>query len=167
VTTAVIWIAAFFILVIVELNTLEFTCLSIGLGCLLAATASWLGLGFAWQCGIAALGGGLGLGLLAPAMRRRLLPADMRTGNDLIIGAAAEVVEAIAPPLEGKIKLDGVLWQAISDRPLAIGTHVYVTDLQGAKLTVISRGELEETRALPLARPGEEIARPESQRELP
>lgn len=142
-TLTVIWIAAFFILAVLETYTLEFTSLSIAFGCLLAGTAAWIGLPVAAQLLIAAVGSGAGVALIAPTMRKRMLPGDSRTGTDLIVGSQAEVIEAIHPPAQGKVKLDGVIWQAEADRPIEAGTHVLVTELQGARLTVIARQELQ------------------------
>lgn len=159
----IIWMIAFAVLVLVELQTLEFTCLNLALGCLIAAAVAWMGATPAIQIGVAAVSGGLGVALLAPQMRRKLLPADMRTGNDLLIGATAEVIEPITPPAEGKVKLNGVAWQALSDRPIAAGTFVYVTELHGAKLTVMALRELDSTTSsAPMAEP---LEQPESPRE--
>ena len=126
------------------LNTLEFTCLNLALGCLLAATTAWIGLPLAAQFLVAVVAGGAGVALLAPVMRKRVLPAS--SNENPIVGAEAIVIETISPPNEGKVKLNGVIWQAVSDRAIADGTHVYVTELSGAKLTVMARRELESPR---------------------
>lgn len=142
-TLTVIWMLAFVALVVIETYTLEFTCLSIALGCLLAGTVAWLGLPIGLQLVVAAIGSGAGVALVAPALRRRVLPLDVRTGTDLVVGSQAEVIEAIHPPAQGKVKLDGVIWQAEADHPIEVGTHVLVTELSGARLTVIANPQLE------------------------
>lgn len=162
---AILWMVAFAVLVLIELQTMEFTCLSLAMGCLLAASGAWLGLGVGLQILIAALGGGGCVLLLAPALRRRVLPQDTRTGNDLLVGADAVVVEAIQPPNEGKVKLDGVVWQAVSDRPIPEGAHVFVMELQGAKLAVMAKNEIEAGRRASAEPEG--VQRPEAQREHP
>jgi membrane protein implicated in regulation of membrane protease activity len=165
VTLTVIWMIAFVALVVIETYTLEFTCLSIALGCLLAGTAAWLGLPVAAQLLIAAAGSASGVILIAPALRRKVLPHDVRTGTDLIVGSQAEVVEAIYPPAQGKVKLEGVIWQAEADRPLEVGTHVLVTELQGARLTVMARPDLEPPRPQPAAQQ-DEIQRTQARQDL-
>jgi membrane protein implicated in regulation of membrane protease activity len=141
--TAIIWMIAFAALVLVETFTLEFTSLSIAFGCLLAATAAWVGLGPAFQFGLMITGTVVGIAAIAPVLRKRALPAPTLTGVDSIVGAQALVTEAIRPPHQGKVKLDGVVWQAVSDHPIEEGTLVLVTELKGAQLEVIARGELE------------------------
>lgn len=141
--SAIIWMIAFAALVIVETFTLEFTSLSIALGCLLAATAAWMGLGPAFQFGLLIAGTTVGMAAIAPVLRRRALPDLHATGTDAIVGSQALVTEAIQPPHQGKVKLDGVVWQAVSDQPIEAGTLVLVTELKGAQLEVIARGELE------------------------
>lgn len=164
-TLTVIWMIAFVALVVIETYTLEFTCLSIALGCLLAGTVAWLGLPIGLQLLVAAAGSAAGVALVAPALRRRVLPADIRTGTELIVGSHAEVIEAIAPPAQGKVKLDGVIWQAESDRPLAVGAQVLVTELSGACLTVMARPDLEPPR--PQAAPQQEdVQRSQARQDL-
>ncbi|MDB5097336.1 MAG: putative integral rane protein [Cyanobacteria bacterium RYN_339] len=164
-TLTVIWMILFVALVVIETYTLEFTCLSIAFGCLLAGTAAWLALPIGAQLLIAAIGSASGVALIAPVLRKRVLPQDSRTGTDLIVGSNAEVVEAIYPPAQGKVKLDGVIWQAESDRPLEVGAHVLVTELQGARLTVMARPDLEGPRAQ-LNATQDEIQRSQARQDL-
>jgi membrane protein implicated in regulation of membrane protease activity len=167
VTLTVIWMIAFVALVVIETYTLEFTCLSIAFGCLLAGTVAWIGLPIGLQLVTAAAGSAAGVALIAPYLRKRVLPQDSRTGTDLIVGSNAEVVEAIYPPAQGKVKLDGVIWQAESDRPLEAGAHVLVTELQGARLTVMARPDLEPPRPTrSVAPPEDETQRSQARQDL-
>lgn len=163
----VVWMLAFAAFVIVETMTMEFTCLSIALGCLLGALLAWMGFPIGIQLGGASVGAVASLFLLAPLLRRRLTLRDTPTAAAAIVGSEAEVIEAIAPPGQGKVKLDGVVWQAISSREIPVGAHVLVTELDGTRLTVVSRSDVltfkQPTQA---ALPADEPPRPQSQQEL-
>ncbi|HYN05884.1 MAG TPA: NfeD family protein [Vicinamibacterales bacterium] len=58
------------------------------------------------------------------------------TGAAGIIGAAGEVLTAIEPGRPGQIRLRGEIWRAVSTEPIAEGTRVRVTDLDGLTLSV-------------------------------
>jgi membrane protein implicated in regulation of membrane protease activity len=70
--------------------------------------------------------------------KKRFTPRCTPTATDTIIGSQAEVVEAIAPPAQGKVKMHGVIWQARSDQSHESGAHVTVIGLEGNLLTVVS-----------------------------
>lgn len=162
-----VWVIAFAALVVIETMTMELTCLSIAFGCLVGALLAWLGVPVPAQIVAVTLASALGLFLLAPVLRRKLTVRSTATGTDAIVGSEAEVVEAIVPPGQGKVKLDGVVWQAISNKEIPAGAHVLVTELSGNRLTVISRADLVPFRqAQPAAQPAEEPPRPQSQHDL-
>jgi membrane protein implicated in regulation of membrane protease activity len=137
-----LWGLAAVALVVVEMFTMEFTCLSLAFGCLMGAGAGALGLPVWAQFAAAIVGAVVGLAGLAPVLRRRLSPAYVATGVDAIPGSEAMVVEAIEPPHQGKVKLNGVVWQATSNLAIPAGTPVIVTEVEGACLTVLARGAL-------------------------
>lgn len=139
---SVIWVVAFFVLLVLETQTLEFTLLSIALGCLAAAAGAALGVPLLAQVIIATVGTVASLFLLAPALRRRLTVKDSPTLIDSIVGSEVEVIEAIAPPAQGKVKLNGVVWQAQSNHAIPAGVMAVVTELSGARLTVVARDQI-------------------------
>ena len=57
-----------------------------------------------------------------------------------LVGKTAEVVEEISPEKSGAVKLNGVLWTAISEENLQVGAKVKIIDVLGNKLKV--KGEL-------------------------
>lgn len=139
---AILWTIAVFALVIFELFAMEFTCLSLAMGCIAGAVMAMLGLPFVVQAVAAGVVGVGSLALMAPFLRHRLTPADTPTAVDLIVGSEAVVTEAIQPGTPGKVKLNGVIWTAYAQRAIAEGTPVMVTELEGTRLTVMSRDEL-------------------------
>lgn len=141
-TWALVWGAIAAALVIGEMFTGEFTLLSLGIGCAAAATAAGFSLGFPIQAGAALFFSVFSVFLLAPWLRRVVAPRHTPDPVEAMVGVEAEVIEAISPPAHGKVKLDGVVWQAESDRPLAAGTRVMVAEVLGARLRVMGSREL-------------------------
>lgn len=141
-TWAVIWGVLAAALLIGEMFTGEFTLLSIGIGCVAAASVAAFGLGFPIQIAAAFLLSVISAFLLAPWLRRVVAPRHTPDPVEAMIGTEAEVIEAISPPEQGKVKLDGVVWQAESDRALAVGARVMVAEVLGARLRVMGNREL-------------------------
>lgn len=141
-TWAVIWGVLAAALVIGEMFTGEFTLLSIAIGCGAAALIAALGLGFPLQAAAALVLSVLSVFVLAPWLRRAVAPRHTADPIEAMIGCEAEVIEAIEPPGQGKVKLDGVVWQAESDRPVPAGARVMVAEVMGARLRVMGNREL-------------------------
>jgi membrane-bound serine protease (ClpP class) len=62
-------------------------------------------------------------------------------GPDRLIGAGAEVTEAVETPVEdglfaGMVRTDGALWRAVSPHTIPAGTHVRVARVSGLTLHV-------------------------------
>jgi membrane protein implicated in regulation of membrane protease activity len=55
-------------------------------------------------------------------------------GAETLVGRTAVVVRALAP--RGQVKLDGEVWEALSDADLAPGAEVTVTAVEGLVLEV-------------------------------
>jgi membrane protein implicated in regulation of membrane protease activity len=164
-----VWAIACAALIVVETMTLDFTCLTLAAGCLVGLAAAAAGASFLLQCVAVAVSAVAGLILMAPVLRRKLTPRDTPNANEALVGAEATVVEAIRPPAQGRVKLDGVVWQAVSNREIPEGTVVIVTELEGNRLTVLSRNEVLPSKAVsqPLPQPGQEaVLPPPSQQEM-
>ena len=56
------------------------------------------------------------------------------TGQQGLIGRIGVVTVKLAP--EGKIRIDGEIWDAFSDKPVKVGEEVAVLEVSGMKLTV-------------------------------
>lgn len=141
-TWAVIWGVAAAALVIGEMFTGEFTLLSIAIGCAAAAILAAAGLGIPFQFGAAIVLAIASVVVLAPWLRRVVAPHHTPDPVESMLGREAEVIEAIEPPGHGKVKLDGVVWQAESDRPVPVGARVMVAEVDGARLRVMGSREL-------------------------
>ena len=141
-TWAVIWGLLAAGLVIGEIFTGEFTLLSIAIGCDAAALVAGFGLGFPIQAGAALVFAVASVFVLAPWLRRVVAPRHTPDPVESMVGSEAEVIEAILPPDQGKVKLDGVIWQAEADRELPVGARVMVAEVLGARLRVMGSRDL-------------------------
>lgn len=136
-TSGAIWLMLALACVVFETFTLEFSMVSIAIGCLAASAAWYFGVNLPGQVGVAIVGSVLGLVILAPALRRKYMPPDTQDGPASLVGQEATVLEAIEPPLEGKVKLAGTTWQALAPEVVPAGARVMVTEVDGAKLRVM------------------------------
>jgi membrane protein implicated in regulation of membrane protease activity len=132
-----IWVVAAALLLALEMTTGEFTLASLAIGCALAAGLAGLGFGLPVQAGAAAVVSLLATAVLAPWLRRTLAPAPTPDPVQALVGEEAEVLEAVLPGSAGKVKLNGVVWQATSDTFLPPGTRVLVMEVDGARLRVL------------------------------
>ncbi len=78
--------------------------------------------------------GGAALLLLALAVLLRSRKKPVVTGNEALIGAAGETVSW--QDGEGRVRVNGEIWRARADRPLAAGTQVKVLGRDGLVLHV-------------------------------
>lgn len=83
---------------------------------------------------------------LAEKFRHR---RPVRTNADLNVGRKARVIAAIAPGAAGRVRLDGVDWQAYSGEALAEGALCEVLDIDGATLLVKPLGEASKASEAP------------------
>ena len=63
-------------------------------------------------------------------------PAAFSPISGAALGALAEVIEAIEPPLEGQIKFQGSYWRAVSDSAIAAGEKARITGQDGLIMRV-------------------------------
>jgi len=137
-TLQLIWGTAFIVCLCIEMMLINFSALALAIGCLGGLIAATVGLPVVAQEGVAIALAGTSYLTLTPYLRHRFTPRCTPTATDTIIGSQAEVVEAIAPPAQGKVKMDGVIWQARSEQSHEPGAHVTVIGLEGNLLTVVS-----------------------------
>lgn len=68
--------------------------------------------------------------------RRREHKAPVTNGAPLNIGKQGVVLKAITPGGVGRVRVDGLDWQAVAELPLPEGTTVRVESAEGATLRV-------------------------------
>lgn len=136
----VAWLVLIVLFLVIEMFTLEFTFLMLGIASLLGLVTALFG-GPLWlQLVLAAVAGVLLIFLLKPPLLRRLRRgADEAKSNvDALIGIAGIVVQTTTAT-EGRVKLsNGDVWTARTHGlPLAPETPVTVTVIRGALAEVV------------------------------
>jgi membrane protein implicated in regulation of membrane protease activity len=59
-----------------------------------------------------------------------------------MIGKIGEVREPIEPGIPGQIFVNGEIWRAISENPIATGTRARITAVRGLEVTVRPEAEM-------------------------
>ena len=135
------WLAAIVLFLILEAATVSLVSLWFAGGALAALIAAALGAVTAVQWVVFVLVSGILLALLWPLARKRLNRRHERTNADRLIGRAVLVTEQIDNLREtGEIKVNGVLWTAVSTDGaiLPVGSLVTIERIEGAKVYVRS-----------------------------
>ena len=74
----------------------------------------------------------LGIGYIVIRARRD----HVSTGGEGMIGKIGMVREPIAPGVAGQIFVNGEIWRAVSDQPIAAGTRARIIAMRGLEVTV-------------------------------
>lgn len=134
-----IWLAAIIVFLLVEAGTVALVSIWFAGGALLAMIAAALGAGIPVQLTVFVLSSGLLLALMWPLAKKRINGRHVRTNADRLIGREVLVTEQIENLKEtGEIKVNGVLWTAVSADGSVIpeGSLVRIERLEGAKVYV-------------------------------
>ena len=133
------WLVCGLVLVLSELAVPGFVIFFFGIGALVTAGVHWVvpALPLAGQCLVFVVASLLTLWLLRKQLMpgRRTAEAEAEPDTELV-GATAEVCEAIRPGVPGRVLLRGVTWTAEADEALEPGTAVRVTARQNITLRV-------------------------------
>lgn len=132
-----LWLAAAVIFLIVEIGTptLVFACFVIG--AIGAAVASTMEASYLLQLGIFAGISIILIPLTRPLAKKITKPSPQPTNVDAMLGRPGTVIKKIDPAVDsGQIRVDGQVWQALSDIPIEEGTRVTVDRVVGARLHV-------------------------------
>jgi membrane protein implicated in regulation of membrane protease activity len=135
-----LWTAAAAVLATGEMLTLGLFLAPFAVGAVLAALLAAIGVSFSTSlAALAAVALVLLLAVRPLLMARWRVPLGIRTGAAALVGSRAVVVERIAYPHPGAVKLGGEVWTARAyseDEVIEPGTVVYVIEIQGATALV-------------------------------
>ncbi|MDR0837142.1 MAG: NfeD family protein [Propionibacteriaceae bacterium] len=131
----VIWIILAVALAIAELSSGDFTLLMIAVGALGGFVAALVFPSVIWlQVLVAAATGGAGLWLVRPALLQRVnaLPGYI-SSVERMLGSEGIVLEQSQEAELDHVKINGEVWTArsVTGVPLAVGSTVIVTDIDG------------------------------------
>lgn len=137
------WVIVGVLLMVAEIFTAGFVVIFFGIGAVLTGALMWAfpGLGETFLAQALVF---LALSVASLVAGRRFFCAlrgksergTADADDDGIVGAQVEVVAAIAPPLAGKVVLNGVEWEAVAERPVKKGETVPVIARKGIVLVV-------------------------------
>lgn len=138
--TAVIWwLIAVIVFLVAEAATVALVSVWFAGGALLAMLAAALGAGIAVQIAVFTVSSCALLALMWPLAKKRQSSRHVRTNADRLIGREVLVTEQIENLKEtGEIKVNGVLWTAVSvdGSLIPAGSLVRIERLEGAKVYV-------------------------------
>ena len=83
----------------------------------------------------------LSIVLLKPLIKKKFDKPALPTNSDALIGQSVYVVEKVTPNNPGAVKIEGVVWTAVSQQDeFEVGDLVVVSKIDGNKL-IIDKGE--------------------------
>lgn len=133
-----LWLAAAAAFIGVEAATTALVSVWFAVGSAAALVASFFTSSWAIQFLVFAVVSALTIGVMVPALNshRRAQAAPVTNGSPLTIGKRGVVLRQILPGELGRVRVDGLDWQARAAEPLPEGAKCQVTDVDGAILIV-------------------------------
>lgn len=138
-TTAAIWLwaALLAVFVVVELATVNLVTIWFAVGALAALLASLVTHNLLWQALVFLLVSLVALIATKPLVSRaRARKPAAAVELDRNIGRTAQALEDLHPGVVGRVRLDGVDWNAVTDSPIRAGEACTVQAIGGTTLTV-------------------------------
>lgn len=135
----ILWLAAIVAFIAVEAATTALVSVWFAVGAAAAMVVSLFTVSFGWQLLVFAVVSAVTLALMVPGLLRRRGHAQppVTNGSPLTIGKQGVVLVDIEPGMPGRVRMDGLDWQARAGVPLAKGTRCQVTAVDGAVLIVV------------------------------
>ena len=135
----IFWLVALVAFIVVEAATTALVSVWFAVGAAAAMLSSFFNIGFGWQALIFAVVSAIALALMVPNLtaRRGKYKAPITNGSPLTIGKQGVVLVDIAPGALGRVRVDGLDWQARADTPLTKDARCQVVAVDGAVLIVV------------------------------
>jgi membrane protein implicated in regulation of membrane protease activity len=135
-----LWIGAAGALGVAEMLTLGLFLAPFALGAAIASALAALGVGVSGSVAAFAVASLLLMFAVRPlVLARRRPPVSIRTGTAALVGSRGVVVERIAFPNAGAVRINGEVWTARAygeDEVIEPGAIVYVIEIRGATALV-------------------------------
>ena len=127
----IIWLIVIIALSFLEAATVNLVSIWFIASALVSLILSFFELSFLIQFAVFVL-----LGVFLMITTKPILPKDIKTNFDRIIGMTGLVTEEITKNAIGEIKVDGKRWSAISTDKISAGENVIVESIDGVKCKV-------------------------------
>ena len=131
-----VWLAALLILIVCEAVTLNLVTIWFAVGAAAAMLVSAFSVTPRVQFAVLVIVSAVSLAVIYPFARQYAGVRRVRTNADRNIGRRARVLTDITPDEPGRVRLDGVDWQARCGQPLSAGALCEVEQVNGTTLTV-------------------------------
>ena len=133
-----LWLVALIVFVGIEAATTALVSIWFAVGALAAMILSFFTESVSWQMAVFAVVSGVTLAVMLPtlAKRRKQNRPPVTNGSPLTIGKQGVVLVDIEPGLPGRVRVDGLDWQARAEVTLPQGTRCKVVAVDGAILIV-------------------------------
>lgn len=132
-----IWLAIMILSIIIEVATTELISFWFAIGALIALIMSII-----WpnqitaQIVVFSVISVVCIVVLKPIFVKKFDSPKIPTNIDSAIGMKVYVTHEIDSNIPGEVKMDGVYWTAVSNKPIAVGELVEVVGVEGNKLIV-------------------------------
>ena len=131
--SSLVWLILLIAFVVVEALTVSLVSIWFAAGAVAALivsgfTSSWL-VQFAVVSAVA-------LAATRPLVKKRMTARRVPTNADINVGRKAQVLVEVTPDVTGRVRLDGVDWNARSEQTIPAGSLCVVLSVDGATLTV-------------------------------
>lgn len=134
---SVVWLVAVVAFFILEAITTALVSVWFAVGAAVALIVSFFTTSVAVQFVVFALVSAVTLAIMVPLLaKHRGQNAPITNGARLSVGKRGIVLLAILPGEIGRVRVDGLDWQARADTPMPKGTPCRVADVDGAVLIV-------------------------------
>lgn len=131
-----IWFALIFVFIIIEAITLNLVTIWFAIGSICAYITSYFTENIIIQLIVFTVVSTVTLILTKPITRKYLNKNKENTNFDRIIGQIGVVTSPIKKHQNGRVKIDGKDWMAVSEKEIKEGSEVEVLKIEGAKIIV-------------------------------
>ena len=134
--SSLVWLILLIAFVVVEALTVSLVSIWFAAGAVAALivsgfTSSWL-----VQFAVFAVVSAVALAATRPLVKKRMTARRVPTNADINVGRKAQVLVEVTPDVTGRVRLDGVDWNARSEQTIPAGSLCVVLSVAGAALTV-------------------------------
>ena len=130
-----IWLTIVVMLAIIEMSTVNLVSIWYIISSIAAMIISLFTDNVVIQLTTFVIGGTLLLILTKDAIKK-IIPVNIKTNIDRIIGMEGIVIKKITKKTPGEVKVDGKIWTAVSDEFIPIDASVIILEINSTKLKV-------------------------------
>lgn len=145
--SSILWLLILIAFIVFEAVTINLVTIWFAVGAAAALISSAFTTSWRIQFIVFAVVSAVAVAATRPLAKKYVEARKVRTNADRNIGRKARVLADVTPDEPGRVRLDGVDWQARSEQPLPAGTLCEVQRVEGTTL-VVCAAEARETAAV-------------------